>query len=100
MCQVKSLESFKGGYHPIIPHHNHFNSMLARKVNHHKAKRTGEKRTTTGAATPKPSGREPPTLFFPNAVETDSTWAQIHRNKYLQSKTLSQVTVRPTDSPF
>ena len=34
MCQVKSLESFKGGYHPIIPHHNHFNSMLARKVNH------------------------------------------------------------------
>ena len=36
MCQVKSLESFKGGYHPIIPHHNHFNSMLARKVNHYK----------------------------------------------------------------
>uniref|UniRef100_A0A453GLK2 Reverse transcriptase zinc-binding domain-containing protein n=1 Tax=Aegilops tauschii subsp. strangulata TaxID=200361 RepID=A0A453GLK2_AEGTS len=28
------------------------------------------------------------------------TWAQILRNKYLQSKTLSQVTVRPTDSPF
>ena len=23
MCQVKPLESFKGGYHPIIPHHNH-----------------------------------------------------------------------------
>ena len=36
MCQVKSLESFKGGYHPIIPHHNHFNSMLARKVNYYK----------------------------------------------------------------
>ena len=36
MCQVKSLESFKGGYHPTIPHHNHFNSMLARKVNHYK----------------------------------------------------------------
>uniref|UniRef100_A0A452Z2S4 Reverse transcriptase zinc-binding domain-containing protein n=1 Tax=Aegilops tauschii subsp. strangulata TaxID=200361 RepID=A0A452Z2S4_AEGTS len=28
------------------------------------------------------------------------TWAQILRNKYLQSKTLSQVTVRPMDSPF
>ena len=27
-------------------------------------------------------------------------WAQILRDKYLQSKTLSQVTVRPTDSPF
>ena len=24
MCQVKPLESFKGGYHPIILHHNHF----------------------------------------------------------------------------
>ena len=36
MCQVKPLESFKGGYHPIIPHHNHFNSMLACKVNHYK----------------------------------------------------------------
>ena len=36
MCQVKPLESFKGGYHPIIPHHNYFNSMLARKVNHYK----------------------------------------------------------------
>ena len=31
---------------------------------------------------------------------TDATWAQILRNKYVQSKTLSQVTVRPTDSPF
>uniref|UniRef100_A0A453FQN4 Reverse transcriptase zinc-binding domain-containing protein n=1 Tax=Aegilops tauschii subsp. strangulata TaxID=200361 RepID=A0A453FQN4_AEGTS len=27
-------------------------------------------------------------------------WAQILRNKYLQTKTLAQVTVRPTDSPF
>ena len=34
------------------------------------------------------------------SVETDATWAQILRAKYLQSKTLSQVTVRPTDSPF
>jgi hypothetical protein len=34
------------------------------------------------------------------SVETDATWAQILRNKYLHSKTLSQVTVRPTDSPF
>ena len=34
------------------------------------------------------------------SVETDATWARILRNKYLQSKTLSQVTVRPTDSPF
>ena len=34
------------------------------------------------------------------SVETDATWAQILRNKYLQSKTLSQLTVRPTDSPF
>ena len=23
MCQVKPFESFKGGYHPIILHHNH-----------------------------------------------------------------------------
>ena len=36
MCQAKSLESFKGGYDPIIPHQNHFNSMLACKVNHYK----------------------------------------------------------------
>ena len=28
MCQVKPLESFKGGYHPIIVHHNHFNSHV------------------------------------------------------------------------
>ena len=27
-------------------------------------------------------------------------WAQILRSKYLQTKTLSQVTVRPIDSPF
>ena len=32
--------------------------------------------------------------------ETGATWAQILRNKYLHSKTLSQVTVRPMDSPF
>ena len=24
ICQVKPLESFKGGYHPIIPHHKPF----------------------------------------------------------------------------
>ena len=35
MCQVESLNAFKGGYHPIIPYHNHSNSMLARKVNHY-----------------------------------------------------------------
>ena len=34
------------------------------------------------------------------SLEMDATWAQILRNKYLQSKTLSQVIVRPTDSPF
>ena len=34
------------------------------------------------------------------SVETEATWAQILRRKYLYSKTLSQVTVRPTDSPF
>ena len=27
-------------------------------------------------------------------------WVQILRNKYLQSKTLAQVTIRPNDSPF
>ena len=36
MCQVKPLELFKRGYHPIIPHHNHSNIMSARKVNHYK----------------------------------------------------------------
>ena len=34
------------------------------------------------------------------SVESEATWAQILRNKYLHFKTLSQVTVRPTDSPF
>ena len=34
------------------------------------------------------------------SVETDATWAQILHNKYLHFKTLSQVTVRPIDSPF
>ena len=34
------------------------------------------------------------------ALETEATWAQILRSKYLQSKTLSQVTMRPNDSPF
>jgi hypothetical protein len=33
-------------------------------------------------------------------VETEGTWVQILRNKYLQSKTLFQVTVRPNDLPF
>src|SRR3989337_3230430 len=33
-------------------------------------------------------------------TEPEGMWAQILRNKYLQTKTLSQVTVRPTDSPF
>ena len=32
--------------------------------------------------------------------ETEAMWAQILRSKYLQTKSLSQVTVRPTDSPF
>ena len=32
--------------------------------------------------------------------ETGAIWAQILRNKYLHSKTLFQVRVRPTDSPF
>jgi hypothetical protein len=34
------------------------------------------------------------------SVETQATWAQILRNKYLHSKTLAEVTVRPTDSSF
>uniref|UniRef100_A0A453ESD3 Reverse transcriptase zinc-binding domain-containing protein n=1 Tax=Aegilops tauschii subsp. strangulata TaxID=200361 RepID=A0A453ESD3_AEGTS len=34
------------------------------------------------------------------SVETEGTWVQILHNKYLQSKTLAQVTVRPNDSPF
>ena len=34
------------------------------------------------------------------SIDTDATWAQILRSKYLHSKTLSQVTARSTDSPF
>ena len=34
------------------------------------------------------------------SVEHDGMWAEILRNKYLHSKTLAQVTARPTDSPF
>lgn len=34
------------------------------------------------------------------STENDAMWAQILRAKYLQTKTLSQVSVRPTDSPF
>src|ERR1043165_188116 len=34
------------------------------------------------------------------SVETDGMWVQILRNKYLHSKTLAQVTAKPTDSPF
>ena len=34
------------------------------------------------------------------STENDAMWAQILHAKYLQKKTLSQVTVRPTDSPF
>ena len=33
-------------------------------------------------------------------TEPEGIWAQILRNKYLQTKTLAQVTMRPTDSPF
>ena len=32
--------------------------------------------------------------------ESEGMWAQILRNKYLHSKTLAHVTVRPNDSPF
>ena len=42
----------------------------------------------------------PSKWMYKFSVESDATWAQILRNKYLQSKTLSQLTVRPTDSPF
>ena len=34
------------------------------------------------------------------SVETEGTWVQMLRNKYLQSKTLAQVTIRLNDSPF
>ena len=33
-------------------------------------------------------------------TEPEGMWSQILRNKYLHSKTLAQVTMRPTDSPF
>ena len=33
-------------------------------------------------------------------TEPGGMWSQILRNKYLHSKTLAQVTIRPTDSPF
>lgn len=38
--------------------------------------------------------------LFRLSVEKKGLWVQILRNKYLQSKTLAQVTVRPNDSPF
>uniref|UniRef100_A0A452XXD7 Reverse transcriptase zinc-binding domain-containing protein n=1 Tax=Aegilops tauschii subsp. strangulata TaxID=200361 RepID=A0A452XXD7_AEGTS len=34
------------------------------------------------------------------SVENGGMWAQILRSKFLQSKTLAQVTARPNDSPF
>uniref|UniRef100_A0A452ZPZ5 Reverse transcriptase zinc-binding domain-containing protein n=1 Tax=Aegilops tauschii subsp. strangulata TaxID=200361 RepID=A0A452ZPZ5_AEGTS len=34
------------------------------------------------------------------AVERDGVWIQLLRNKYLNSKTLAQVTAQPSDSPF
>ena len=34
------------------------------------------------------------------SIETEGTWVQLLRNKYLHSKTLAQVTAKPTDSPF
>ena len=36
--------------------------------------------------------------LFKLSSETEATWAQILRSKYLHSKTLAQVIVRPTDS--
>ena len=38
--------------------------------------------------------------LFRLSVDTEGTWVQILRNKYLQSKTLAPVIVRPNDSPF
>ena len=38
--------------------------------------------------------------LFKLSIETEATWPQLLRNKYVHSKTLSQVIVRPTDSPF
>uniref|UniRef100_A0A453CKC8 Reverse transcriptase zinc-binding domain-containing protein n=1 Tax=Aegilops tauschii subsp. strangulata TaxID=200361 RepID=A0A453CKC8_AEGTS len=34
------------------------------------------------------------------STKTEGMWVQILWNKYLHSKTLAQVTARPTDSPF
>ena len=33
-------------------------------------------------------------------LNADGVWQELLRNKYLSSKTLSQVTTKPTDSPF
>ena len=38
--------------------------------------------------------------LFKLSSETEATWAHILRNKYLYAKTLAQVKVRPSDSPF
>uniref|UniRef100_A0A8I6YB20 Reverse transcriptase zinc-binding domain-containing protein n=1 Tax=Hordeum vulgare subsp. vulgare TaxID=112509 RepID=A0A8I6YB20_HORVV len=38
--------------------------------------------------------------LFKLSVESEGMWLQILKNKYLQQKTLAQVTVRPGDSPF
>uniref|UniRef100_A0A8I6WF16 Reverse transcriptase zinc-binding domain-containing protein n=1 Tax=Hordeum vulgare subsp. vulgare TaxID=112509 RepID=A0A8I6WF16_HORVV len=38
--------------------------------------------------------------LFRLSVETEGMWVQILHNKYLHSKTLAQVNVRPNDSPF
>lgn len=38
--------------------------------------------------------------LFRLSIETEGMWVQILRNKYLHSKTLAQVNVRPNDSPF
>lgn len=34
------------------------------------------------------------------STETEGMWIQILRNKYLNSRTLAQATIRPNDSPF
>ena len=34
------------------------------------------------------------------SVESEGMWVQFLRNKYLESKILAQVTVRPNDSPL
>jgi hypothetical protein len=33
-------------------------------------------------------------------INEDGVWQELLRNKYLNSKTLSQVTTKPFDSPF